>query len=414
MSKPGYPKSSSSTRLTQSTYTRVSDHQTFVGDDPFLESATYEDKAGDNTPGWPNAPLRSNYYLRSRFHWTSSPSVIDAVVLSSGDTDTGNWGSTFDGAVNPWDGNQAEIDQANNDVLDGLNSKLISNIQNNRVNLGEIYHTRQQAANMVGDAAAKIGGAFSQLKRGNPKAAIQQLLGGSGWPPPRNSPFGRVQRFGGGIPQQWLALRYGWLPLVQDAYNSVEAVHRAWDRKGTLFTAKASFSRNVKTFREYFSGIGHGPHYRFDYDTTLRGSAKIVYGVADTGLSSLSSLGITNPASLLWEVLPYSFVVDWFLPVGNWLQSLDYNLGLYMRYGFRTIKTTSTVTRRITTPHVVTDDIVANWSGGSGHGDAMTLVRQPYESFPSAPPPVLQNPFSPIHMANGISLLTSAFGPRAL
>lgn len=31
--------------------------------------------------------------------------------------------------------------------------------------------------------------------------------------------------------------------------------------------------------------------------------------------------GLTDPASIVWERIPYSFVVDWFLPIGNFLQS---------------------------------------------------------------------------------------------
>jgi len=29
--------------------------------------------------------------------------------------------------------------------------------------------------------------------------------------------------------------------------------------------------------------------------------------------------GLTDPASVLWELTPYSFVADWFIPIGNYL-----------------------------------------------------------------------------------------------
>jgi hypothetical protein len=409
MSKPGYPKDNTLTRNVQNSYTRASDHQTFTGLDSFMEEKSYEDKAGDNTPGWPNAPLVSNYYVRSRFKWRTTPLVVDGSV-TNGDTFQGEWGNTFDGSYYPLADPILNEEEALGELEDMLTYKLISNVQNNRVNLGEIYHTRQQAADMIGDAAAKIAGAFSQLKRGNPKAAVQQLIGGSGWPPPRNSPFGRVHRNGGGIPQQWLALRYGWLPLVQDTYNSVEVVKRAWDRKGNWYTAKASASVQLpKVAWTRNSAYSHGPILQYESTRFLRGSAKIVYGVGDSGLSSLSSLGITNPASLAWELLPYSFVVDWFLPIGQFISSLDYTLGLFFKYGYRTYKSNATVTSRVQTSHVVSGDITANWSGGSGKGDIMVLQRQRYEAFPCPPPPVLKNPFSPTHMANGLSLLVNAF-----
>lgn len=34
-------------------------------------------------------------------------------------------------------------------------------------------------------------------------------------------------------------------------------------------------------------------------------------------------LGFTNPAAVLWEATPFSFVVDWFLPIGDYLKTLD-------------------------------------------------------------------------------------------
>jgi len=30
--------------------------------------------------------------------------------------------------------------------------------------------------------------------------------------------------------------------------------------------------------------------------------------------------GLQDPASVAWELLPWSFVVDWFIPIGNWLE----------------------------------------------------------------------------------------------
>jgi hypothetical protein len=34
------------------------------------------------------------------------------------------------------------------------------------------------------------------------------------------------------------------------------------------------------------------------------------------------SLGLTDPFQVLWEITPFSFVFDWFLPVGAFLENL--------------------------------------------------------------------------------------------
>lgn len=41
-----------------------------------------------------------------------------------------------------------------------------------------------------------------------------------------------------------------------------------------------------------------------------------------TVLTNLSSLLATNIASTAWELVPYSFVVDWFLPIGDYIRNL--------------------------------------------------------------------------------------------
>jgi len=43
-------------------------------------------------------------------------------------------------------------------------------------------------------------------------------------------------------------------------------------------------------------------------------------------LKALSaSLGVNNPVSIVWNAIPFSFVLDWFLPIGNMLENLAIN-----------------------------------------------------------------------------------------
>jgi hypothetical protein len=52
----------------------------------------------------------------------------------------------------------------------------------------------------------------------------------------------------------------------------------------------------------------------------------------------MNALGLANPAALVWEALPLSFVFDWFVPVGNWLQGATAEAGLEHQFGFMTEK----------------------------------------------------------------------------
>jgi hypothetical protein len=124
----------------------------------------------------------------------------------------------------------------------------------------------------------------------------------------------------------------------------------------------------------------------------------------------MSQLGMANPLSLAWELLPYSFVVDWFLPIGQFLSSLDYALGLEFRYGWMTVQHRQSWNSRLTRTHGTQFGFEADWSGGTGNGKGFYMHREALHSFPFPPLPVLKDPFSPIHMANGLALLSEAFG----
>lgn len=54
-------------------------------------------------------------------------------------------------------------------------------------------------------------------------------------------------------------------------------------------------------------------------------TAKLVYNVRceDSLKAVAANTGISNPALLAWELLPWSFVIDWFIPVGDYLESLS-------------------------------------------------------------------------------------------
>jgi hypothetical protein len=56
----------------------------------------------------------------------------------------------------------------------------------------------------------------------------------------------------------------------------------------------------------------------------VRIDARVDYEILD----SFRGSGISNPALVAWELVPFSFVADWFVPVGDWLKQLDALLGL--------------------------------------------------------------------------------------
>lgn len=314
-------------------------------------------------------------------------------------------GFLYEGAVCGVDGSQWSVDYVANFSLQSvdsgnelnalLNSALIqarNNLKDMKVDLGTAFGERAQTARLIGDTATSLARAFTQLKRGNVRNAMH-ALGISGR---------RSEPRGSSIPKKWLELQYGWKPLLSDVWGAVDALSKR-DRSDWRVTAKGrAQTKKDKTYSETGNNVSHfvsstkGEFYAFvRIDAFLR------------EVSSLTSLGVTNPLNVAWELVPYSFVVDWFLPVGNWISSLDATLGMDIQGCSQT-----QFKRLISTGQGFTHDF-----GGTRYTNEWTMLRKevwlnrvvglsvPRPSFPS-----LKDPVSLGHMANGLSLLAQAFG----
>lgn len=116
------------------------------------------------------------------------------------------------------------------------------------------------------------------------------------------------------IPAAVLQYNFGVAPLVEDLYSSVESLILKLDQP--LYRR---ISVGIEIFRE-------GPFTYGPYDYEASGTFKERATVAvrydpDSYLQSGFDFG--NPVEWAWELIPFSFVVDWAIPIGEWLGSLD-------------------------------------------------------------------------------------------
>jgi hypothetical protein len=153
----------------------------------------------------------------------------------------------------------------------------------------------------------------SALRKGNFSQAAKILEIGK----PKNLKSGAKT-----FANNFLEYHFGWEPAMQD-------IHDALDTMG-----KADFGvRKI---------VGHGSgrdtqHTRADlgdrittFDQNWHFTAKVGANIQiSNDVTFLASqLGLANPASVAWDLVPYSFVVDWFTNVGSVLQSVTGLIGL--------------------------------------------------------------------------------------
>jgi len=52
------------------------------------------------------------------------------------------------------------------------------------------------------------------------------------------------------------------------------------------------------------------------------------YTINNSSLRRLAQVGLTNPLTVAYDLMPWTWVFDWVLPLGSWINSLDATVGL--------------------------------------------------------------------------------------
>jgi hypothetical protein len=327
----------------------------------------------------------------------------------------GHWNTTME--YGDWGGNSfapgknaSDSDYLSNKSL----NKLLGKAKDQSVNLGWAVGEGRQTLNLFADNAKKIAGAARTLRQGNLVGAAAILTGAQ----PRefirgersfkkdlrrNAPVALANR--------WLELQYGWLPLLSDIYGSFEYLtNKLYKAPRLKETAFAHIERNEENISEFAD-------FRVVTSVETTHTVRWVLYYTQSGNHDLSALGLTNPLSIAWEVTPWSFVVDWALPIGTYLNNLDAFDGLSFVKGCKTEFWKGTVLRvEMGKQRTLGDWVYTTTSNVRELTSAVQVSRQKLTSFPSSPLPSFKFPFKGgligPHALNAYALLTQAFGRK--
>jgi hypothetical protein len=132
-----------------------------------------------------------------------------------------------------------------------------------------------------------------------------------------------------------LNYQFGWKPTIGDVANMLNVV-KAFHLKLKLFRESLGsisnrnylqLNRNVQKSGSFFTDS----HTRVDWTGSLSGTVKVhlkfqyqpLQVMTNTELEIrglLDALGFELNPKIIWDALPFTFVIDWFFGVGNWLQ----------------------------------------------------------------------------------------------
>lgn len=219
------------------------------------------------------------------------------------------WGARneYTGTVSSCWGGAASFEPLPTGKLDELRTNSLKRVLgkyklhdfNMAIFLGELPET----VGTVADSAFAIFRSYREVRKGRFGRAVKILRD-------INSSRDRGFSIDKYASSNWLALRYGWIPLIGDAFSAVEAYEATLGasrkKRKKLFRGRSKFVRKARS-------ASAGPSSRtVNYDQVLLRT--------EAQPTTLQSLGFLDPELVAWELVPFSFVVDWFYDVSTYLE----------------------------------------------------------------------------------------------
>lgn len=189
-------------------------------------------------------------------------------------------------------------------------TKILSDISDAKTNLPVLAAEASKTSALILGTANKVYRAMRAVRRGRfgEAAAILDIT-------PKKSH------------NSWLSYKYGWLPLLSDVKNSAEFfAQQQYGRQPEFdLKRKATAKAQVSTSKSNDYGWTGGGRAS---TSTLTGvtrtyTIKARVRLDNPHLATAQQLGLTNPLLVAWELVPYSFVFDWFIGVGDYLQAIS-------------------------------------------------------------------------------------------
>lgn len=253
-------------------------------------------------------------------------------------------------------------------------AKAWSALKNQQVNFGQAFAERKQTANLACDTIDRL---------------CRDLIGVKKHLGPK-----KLARLGNAIvkdlPNYFLEVVFGWKPLLSDLHGAITELDNR-DSSDWKVTCKGKAGVKEKGTFIYLSESAASAAQRYDYEISHGAYTRIDAVPENAALVKAAQLGLTNPLSLAWEVMPWSFAVDWIYPIGPYFDRLDSALGWNI-LGMSTSAMIKSKLTRTGLPMTTRDSRYANnWSSSWRFAklNRGTGIVGPSEVFP-----FLKDPFS--------------------
>lgn len=300
-----------------------------------------------------------------RLGYPISDPTTTQLLLPTGSGETGGLVSSGTPVVSP-------------DLSNRLIAECMRKVGDRKIDLGESIAEGRKTLSHIASTASQVLGAYKALRSGNIPRALRELKLSK-----------KTILNGKTFSERWLELQYGWYPLLADIFSAADVLQTGVQRKSYIVSAVRQLTRSGPYRYQNKSGT---------VNCTYR--CKLFYTVSSQDLDALARFGFINPAEVAWALMPYSFVIDWFAPIGALLEAYSATMGLTFLDGHITSRAQIRARGLIESP--------LSWYYLDGNRfelafDHFGMRRQVV--LTATPLPYVKSPFSSTHLISAIALL---------
>lgn len=310
------------------------------------------DKVSVRTPNYRQLkalkqPLPENDYYYHSYKASSGTSNTYNGYKNEFDAGTGSpspWAAVVNGKYESSRGNRAvkRLDE----ILGVAQSRLLSKVRSTKWDAGVALGEFRETASFVSSATARLNDGYTLAFSGKTDKALRTLMGNRYKKAStflreltrRNHFTTKWRDLPDAASQTWLMMNYAAAPLLRDIADAVETFQNRLDtRSGEIVNVRSGYdhTESVSLNLPFSATPWNNSHESASWKITVRNRCQ--FEVSNPALKRLDELGLTNPLAIAWELVPLSFVVDWFIPVGKFFENVVPPYGATFISGSETI-----------------------------------------------------------------------------
>lgn len=192
---------------------------------------------------------------------------------------------------------------------------------------------RRDSFGMIAKRAIQLSRAAGALRKGK-LGKFLEVLEITLNPKDKGRKYVRPKQFA----SYWLEYWMGWAPLANDIYSSADILGSEPPSSVVVRVRSTDHFERQQTQKR--SGAFISSRWFGTVSCALSGKVE----VTNPTLFKLNQLGLANPLATAWQLIPFSFIADWFLNLGNVLAQVTDWLGLKLSslaVSFKTVATAS-------------------------------------------------------------------------